>query len=287
MPSPFEFPDLQPAAALRPAVPLDHRSNRVMWINHDRVFYAGLLGAVTVRTMGGWHVYVSLGSPIHIAVADGPWQTTDLAVVPPYLPHRLKCDERLIGDLVIEPETVDQARLPDFIRGRCGAVDDAPQLVRRLRLAHAWLRERGREIDLRTTDFDECFLGERLAPRTLDVRIAGVIDSIRRDPSQPTTAQDCAAAVGLSFSRFLHLFKEEVGAPFRSVRTWKRARSLLHYVTRDANLAHVALDAGYPDSTHFSHSIRQVYGLKPRDLFAGSRKLVVLGDSPDAQRALQ
>jgi AraC-like DNA-binding protein len=49
----------------------------------------------------------------------------------------------------------------------------------------------------------------------------------------------------------------------------------------------VALDAGYPDSTHFSHSIRHVYGLKPRDLFAGSRRLTVLGDSPAARAAAE
>jgi AraC-like DNA-binding protein len=40
-------------------------------------------------------------------------------------------------------------------------------------------------------------------------------------------------------------------------------------------LTDVALDAGYPDATHFSHSIRQVYGLTPRSIFAGSRKLAV------------
>ena len=64
---------------------------------------------------------------------------------------------------------------------------------------------------------------------------------MRDDPAQLTTAQDCAAQVGLSFSRFLHLFKAEVGTPFRSFRTWKRARSLLHYVNREANLARVTL----------------------------------------------
>ena len=43
---------------------------------------------------------------------------------------------------------------------------------------------------------------------------------------------------------------------------------------------HVALDIGYPDSTHFSHSIRQTFGLKPRDIFAGSRKLRIIVESP-------
>ena len=128
----------------------------------------------------------------------------------------------------------------------------------------------------------------RAAPTPEAVTRAGLEEffaAMRDDPAQLTTAQDCAARVGLSFSRFLHLFKAEVGTPFRSLRTWKRARSLLHHVTRDTNLVHVALDTGYPDSTHFSHSIRQVYGLKPRDLFAGSRQLIVLGDSPAARAA--
>ena len=71
----------------------------------------------------------------------------------------------------------------------------------------------------------------------------------------------------------------DVGFGFRpnDVVQQEARRSLLHHVTRDANLLHVALDTGYPDATHFSHSIRQVYGLRPRDLFAGSRRLTVLG----------
>ncbi len=289
---------LHRAADTGAALPLADRRNRVMWLNNDRVFYAGLLGAVSVRTMGGWLIYASLGASLRIALGDAttglladdaPMHTTALAVVPPFTPHRVACDERLICSITIEPETVDQAQLPAWLREHAGPVPadrpEAAQMLQRVRSAHAWLRTHGREIDLQTTGFDECFFGQRLAPRHIDARINRVLEDIRNDPSRNITAQACAEAVGLSFSRFLHLFKAEVGTPFRSLRTWKRARSLLHHVTRETNLVHVALDTGYPDSTHFSHSIRHVYGLKPRDLFAGSRQLTVLGDSPAARAA--
>lgn len=46
-------------------------------------------------------------------------------------------------------------------------------------------------------------------------------------------------------------------------------------MTQSSNLTDIALDAGYPDSTHFSHSIRQVYGLTPKSIFAGCRKLAL------------
>ena len=124
-------------------------------------------------------------------------------------------------------------------------------------------------------DFDRLFYGQPIPSRRIDRRIRAVIDRIKSDPSAPSCAEAGAEQVHLSFSRFLHLFKQEVGVPFRSFRTWKRARSLLHYVNRDSNLAHVALDTGYPDSTHFNHSIRHVYGLKPKDILAGSRRLAI------------
>jgi len=262
--------------------PWAHRSNRVMWITPGRVFYAGLLGEVSRRSLGAWTIYVALGAPLRLSLDGGPWQSGALAVVPPYQPHRIACDERLICSISIEPETVLVAGLPAFVRQAGGVVNDAAGMVERVRATHAWLRDHGRALNLQTIDFDATFFGHGLAVRPLDARIARVLAALARDPSQTTTAQHWADEVGLSFSRFLHLFKQDTGLPFRSLRSWKRARSLLHHVTRPASLTDVALDAGYPDSTHFSHSIRQFYGLKPRDLFAGSRQLVVLGDSPAA-----
>lgn len=254
---------------------------RFMWITPDRVLYVGLLGAPTVRTMGSVNLYVATEGAVHVRAAGGDWSCGELAVVQPYVPHQVASDARLIHVLQVEAETVALAALPAPLNA-CAAVDD-PAFVQRVRRVADELRGRGRELDLAALDFDQLFFNAALTPRTLDPRIRSVIDSIKRDPSAALAAEDCAQSVHLSFSRFLHLFKQDLGAPFRSFRTWKRARSLLHYVNRDANLAHVALDTGYPDSTHFSHSIRQVYGLKPKDIFAGSRRLAIYG--PTARRA--
>jgi methylphosphotriester-DNA--protein-cysteine methyltransferase len=130
-------------------------------------------------------------------------------------------------------------------------------------------------------DFDCLFFGRALAPRPLDARIRRVIERIVSDPSASFSAEQCAAEVQLSFSRFLHLFKQETGVTFRAFRAWKRARSLLRHVRQAASLTDIALDAGYPDSAHFSHSIRQVYGLTPSDIVAGSRRLA-LHEAPAA-----
>jgi AraC-like DNA-binding protein len=244
-----------------------------MWLTRERVFYAGLLGAAAERSLGGHGVYVSpAGKPNRIRIGGGAWQSGELLVVPPQVPHRVESAAPLILNLLIESESVDPAQLPDFLQ-RCGAVE-APEFVQHVRAAHAQLlAAAGRELcDL---DFDTLFFGRPLLARPIDARIRRVVERIVADPALPASAEECAASVQLSFSRFLHLFKQEIGVPFRAFRAWKRARSLLRHVRQAATLTDIALDTGYPDSTHFSHSIRQVYGLRPSDILAGSRRLAV------------
>ena len=249
-----------------------------MWIIPDRIFYAGLLGAPVLHAKGALIVYVAIEAPLRIRIDGGEWETAEVAVVQPYVPYEIACDARHVLDILIEPETVILDDLPSELRA-CGAVD-APRFAERVRNAHARLIAAGGGFDLRPEDFDTTFFGGPLPARALDPRIVAVLDRIKKNVLAVNAAEECAAQAGLSFSRFLHLFKEQTGAPFRSFRTWKRARSLLHYVNRSSNLVDVALDIGYPDSTHFSHSIRQTFGLKPRDILAGSRKLKLIADQP-------
>lgn len=247
-------------------------AERMMWITPDRVYYTGLLGAPVMHTKGAITVYVAIEGWLRLRIAGGEWQTAEVAVVQPYVPYEIACESgRHVHQLLVEPETVDLARLPALLKA-CGAVQ-APELAAQVRRAHDRFIAARTPLDLAPSDFDLTFFGQPLPSRQLDPRIAAVLDRIKNDPSAQAAAEDCAAQAGLSFSRFLHLFKEETGAPFRSLRTWKRARSLLHHVNRDSSLVYLALDIGYPDSTHFSHSIRQLYGLKPKDIVAGSRKL--------------
>ena len=253
-------------------------AERLMWITPDRVFYAGLLGTPSPRTQGALVMYVAMDAPLRIRIGGGEWQSTEVAVVQPYVPYEIATDARHVLNILIEPETVDRARLPAVLQA-CGAVQ-ATEWAARVRLCYTHLLAQGLALALQPQDFDLLFWGQTLPSRLLDARIAQVLARIQDNPCTQATAQACANEVHLSFSRFLHLFKQEVGAPFRSFRTWKRARSLLHHVNREQHLVHVALDIGYPDSTHFSHSIRQTFGLKPRDIFAGSRKLRIIGAPP-------
>ena len=183
-------------------------SNRLMWINADRVFYAGLLGSPTLRTLGALSLYVALDAPIRISVAGGVWEEGDVAVVPPYRAHVVASDSRVIANLLIEPETVAVATLPGFMK-ECAGVVDAPELVQRVGDVHRRFTIGAPKWDRDTSEFDRRFFGGKLAPQPLDRRILAVLDEIKSVPLAPISATQCAASIHLSYSRFLHLFKQK------------------------------------------------------------------------------
>jgi AraC-like DNA-binding protein len=252
-------------------------SGHLMLISPERVFYAGLLGRPRQRTSGGFAIYVALHGALTVT-RSGKTGCGEVAVVEPYAAHSIESDHPSVICLVIEPETVPPETLSALTAKFAGA--DGHALASRIRGAYEALRITGRRDGFTTLEFDTIFFGEELACRGVDPRIVEAIARLDHLSGDIVTAADCAAAVRLSQSRFLHLFKEQTGVSFRAFRAWKRARHLLHFVNEDINLAHLAQDIGYPDSTHFSHSIRRFYGLKPRAIFIGSRDLAIYRSAP-------
>jgi AraC-like DNA-binding protein len=210
-------------------------------------------------------------------MAGGTFQQAELAVVPAYTPHLIQSDDRMIGMVQLENETFYPERLPSFLRAP-GPRDD-PELRDRMRAAFAVLLGGDPMVDPRTVDIDQLFFADLIERRCLDPRIAPVVERVRQWSCPPLDARTGVRIAGVSCSRFRYLFKSEVGASFRLFRAWKRARSVLPHVSSQPNLADLALELGFSDSTHFSHSIRSFWGLKPRDMFAGSRRLAVVMQS--------
>ncbi len=262
-------------------------SGHLMLITPERVFYAGLLGRPRERCPGAFHVYVALRGGLWLTTADGREAYGELVAVAPNMRHTIASDHRSAICVTVEPESVPDGTFAQWERRLQGFERDV--FAQRIRTAYETLLSRARRDDIDSAAFDEMCFAEPLPRRVVDPRVVRAMATIGKFTGEPVTAASCAAEAGLSASRFLHLFKQETGISFRSFRAWKRARHLLHFANQDLNLAHLAQDIGYPDSTHFSHSIRRFYGLKPRAIFSGSRDLAIYcsgrGDSLLTQEA--
>lgn len=252
-------------------------SGHLMLITPERVFYGGLLGRPRQRCSGAINIYVAIKGGLTLEAEGTPADQAELVVVLPNLRHTIVSDYRSVICVLIEPETVCGGVLEVLANRLSGT--EGQFFAARLRAAYEQLQRQACARDIDSAAFDIMCFGEALPQRALDPRVLRAIDQICRFSGDPVTAASCAEQAGLSSSRFLHLFKQETGISFRSFRAWKRARRLLHFANQDLNLAHLAQEIGYPDSTHFSHSIRRFYGLKPRAIFSGSRDLAIYDGS--------
>ncbi len=79
---------------------------------------------------------------------------------------------------------------------------------------------------------------------------------------------EAAKRACLSKSRFLHVYRDSAGMPWRASLVWRRAIAALSYAFEGHSLTAAAHYAGYTDSAHFSRQIKSLFGLTPRVILA-------------------
>lgn len=99
---------------------------------------------------------------------------------------------------------------------------------------------------------------------SIDGRIQQILLQLQSRPV--LSADDAADTVDLSTSRFLHLFKEQTGMPYRRMLIWNRLMIFFAHLQAGSDITTAAIDAGFADSAHLSRSIRQAFGLTAREI---------------------
>lgn len=101
--------------------------------------------------------------------------------------------------------------------------------------------------------------------RPIDHRIKAALDLLRRLPARKISTKAIAGAVCLSESRFIHLFKHQVGIPLRRYLLWLRLRDALEQILNGLNFTKAAQHAGFADSAHLSRTFKQMSGMTLSD----------------------
>jgi len=99
----------------------------------------------------------------------------------------------------------------------------------------------------------------------LDRRIAKAMDLLTARLPEPFAEERLAASVGLSPSRFRHLFREQVGDSarnFQEQQRLRRARDLLAMSRQ--TIAEIALDLGFNNPFYFTLRFKKHTGESPR-----------------------
>ena len=236
-------------------------------IASDRVCHVCQLGSrLDERLIGALVIYVGPEHEVTVHMAGAP-HTGRIVAVEPYARHRIVSGRQHVCTILVEPESVtdaQQAALLDRLNHPSPNLDGFSDLFDFIRdAARDPVTARDR---LRNLSLDRLIFGGDLQPRPMDQRIERITELLDRELETQIDADYCGNQISLTASRFRRLFRETTGVQFRNYRMWRRARTYLRFVNADISLTQTAMELGYPDSTHFSHSIRQTYGLPPRKM---------------------
>ncbi len=105
--------------------------------------------------------------------------------------------------------------------------------------------------------------------RRVDERVTRVLGAIRAADDLRMSIEDAAAMVFLSPSRFAHLFKQQVGLPFRRYMLWRKLARAVLVIGRERTISTAAHEADFADAAHLTRTFYQMFGIPPSVMMRG------------------
>jgi AraC-like DNA-binding protein len=113
-------------------------------------------------------------------------------------------------------------------------------------------------------------LSPGVAPnRKRDARIAAVLQAIRDSDDLRMSLESAAAIAHLSPGRFAHLFKDELGLPFRRYMLWRKVTRAMLAMGQERTIAAAAQRGDFADAAHLTRTFFRMFGMKPSVLMRG------------------
>ena len=81
--------------------------------------------------------------------------------------------------------------------------------------------------------------------------------------------EEAAALAFLSPTRFSHLFKQQVGLPFKRYMLWRKLTRAMLVIGRGRTIATAAHAADFADAAHLTRTFYQMFGRAPSVMMRG------------------
>jgi AraC-like DNA-binding protein len=105
--------------------------------------------------------------------------------------------------------------------------------------------------------------------RRLDERVTRVLKAIQASDDLRMSIEDAAAMAFLSPSRFAHLFKQQLGLPFRRYMLWRKLTRAMLAIGKERTIAAAAHASDFADAAHLTRTFYQMFGIPPSVMMRG------------------
>ena len=194
-------------------------------------------------------IVISIDGAASIRGSDGEWRSARGIVVRPDVPHSFNAQGSMGAMLLMDPESAEGTWLR-------AALAEEINFLPEVALASC-------VVELRKfceQPFDSMEVGALIrhcvksmcagAPpmRRHDPRVTMVLNKIRESADLRMSVDTAAAAVHLSPSRFAHLFKQQMGLPFRRYMLWRKLTRATLAIARERTITAAAQAADFADA---------------------------------------
>jgi AraC family transcriptional regulator len=227
-------------------------------------------GAVPPHQHHAIQIVIGVDREIGIKGAQGDWQSSRGVIVRSDTGHSFDGQGALGAMVFVDPESVEGLWLRSSLSRDITIVPET-----RLEKSIGELRtfvERpleSMEVGALIRQCVQSLCSGAPPARKLDPRVTLVLKTIRASEDLRISVEDAAATVFLSPSRFAHLFKDQVGLPFRRYMLWRKLTRAVLSVGREGTIAAAAHAADFADAAHLTRTFYQMFGLSPSAMMRG------------------
>lgn len=266
-----------------------HISNRApvsssasLYLGRKRTLYLGPMLPRLKLSLAASRLLVSPEAPLRVRVPGQPEVLEGHTLVLPVgMKVLLECGPQPVADCHLDVTGLDLACLSTMatrqMNGMAAELENEATWIEQCR---QWIQQPPSGETVQST-LEQLILPEPVVSRVdfhLDPRIATTIELIQRRAADNPPLSELAAAVGLSNSRLVNLFKSQVGVPVRRYRLWHRLFLACTLLARDMSITEAALEAGFTDAAHLNHVFRDILSISPTQLFGKHRIIQVYAE---------
>ena len=207
------------------------------------------------------------GKPFSVWTEDDGWRKADAVLIDSNVAHSVKDFSGWQVTACIIPDVRKGKRIQDgVLKGepvKYFNAEDILPVIEVLQFTRHQPIQDSSGFYVLTDAIYKHLMGEEAFLPPIDARIITAIRSIRQNIHNTISAATLAAEVHLSEHRFLHLFKEQVGAPLRQYVLWQRTIVATEAFINGLSAKEAAYAAGFSDPAHFSRTYSQMFGAQP------------------------
>jgi AraC-like DNA-binding protein len=227
-------------------------------------------GVVPPHAHHAIQIVISIDGMAYIRGAHGDWRSARGIIVRPDAVHSFDARGSLGAMLMLEPESIEGTWLRNALLQDITLLPETAfaSCVAELR---KFCEQPFESMDVRGL-IRHCVrslcAGEPPI-RHRDPRVTVVLNAIRASADLRMSVETAAAIIHLSPSRFAHLFKQQVGLPFRRYMLWRKLTRATLAIVRERTITAAAQAADFADAAHVTRTFQQMFGIPPSAMMQG------------------